>query len=533
MRKFENIIQSKITPSTNSLHLKDGALFYYNNGEWKPISSGPNAPNFVGCTEEEYNSLESKDSNTLYVINSNSGIDALYAGKNKVWKKPSNRFKGQCSLSLDNTYNLECRINNIDYDFSDKVDPETRKLDFEYDGDTIYDIQFYGDENEGYTTLESIECLPDTSKVKSMSNMLSCSDLKTINLSSIDASNVISTSYMFENCPYLQSIDLSGFDMSKVITTEAMFKGCGSLKKVDIPKGLLANVSYMDEMFYNSGLEEINTRWEDLIYFPNLLSMKDMFGNCGNLKLLDLTMDAPQLKDMSNMLSNCQNLESVYLYFYNSKPENLSGLFSNCINLRSISGRIDGSNATTMTSMYNGCRSIKHLDMSISSTNKVQDMSYMFNGCSNLVSISDIDVLNTNQVRYMTSMFQDFGSITGLVLTFDTRNVVSFSDMFKGCSKLESLTFNGDYFNMSKASCYGMFDGCTSLKNIVGSITGIHVSIDLSSCPLTRISAMVFINGLDTITTSQIITFSQVTYNTLSAEDIAIATNKGWTVAVK
>lgn len=529
MRKFENIIQSEITPNTNSLHLKDGALFYYNNGEWKPISSGPNAPNFVGCTEEEYNSLESKDSNTLYVINSNSGIDALYAGKNKVWKNP-NKFKGK--FSTDNWIYASLYINGEYYNLEDKVNPETGEFDFEYDGDTIYDIQFYGDEDEGYTTFESIECLPDTSKVKSMSNMLSCSHLKTINLSSIDASNVISTSYMFENCPYLQSIDLSGFDMSKVITTEAMFKGCWALKKVDIPKGLLANVSYMDEMFYNSGLGEINTRWEDLIYFPNLLSMKGMFGNCGNLKSLDLTMDAPQLKDMSNILNDCQNLERVYLYFYNSKPENLSGLFSNCINLSSIGGRIDGSNATTMTSMYNGCRSIKYLDMSISSTNKVQDMSYMFNGCSNLVSISDIDVLNTNQVRHMTSMFQNCGSITGLVLTFDTRNVVSFSNMFKGCSKLESLTFNGDYFNMSKANCYGMFDGCTSLKNIVGSITGIRVSIDLSSCPLTRISAMVFINGLDTITTSQIITFNQVTYNTLSAEDIAIATNKGWTVAV-
>lgn len=77
-----------------------------------------------------------------------------------------------------------------------------------------------------------------------------------------------------------------------------------------------------------------------------------------------------------------------------------------------------------------------------------------------------------------------------------------------------------------------MFDGCTSLKNVVGSITGIHFPIDLSSCPLTRVSAMVFINGLDTITTPKTITFSQTTYDTLSAEDIAIATNKGWTVAV-
>lgn len=532
MRKFENIIQSEITPSTNSLHLKDGALFYYNNGEWKPISSGPNAPNFVGYTEEEYNSLESKDSNTLYVINSNSGIDALYAGKNKVWKKPSNRFKGKF---IPGSYiPWWCiTINEREYNFEDKVNPETGEFDFEYDGDTIYDIQFCGDADDGYAPFESIEYLPDTSKVKSMSGMFQYSYLKTINLSSIDASNVISTSNMFDSCPYLQSIDLSGFDMSKVVTTEAMFKGCRLLKKVDIPQGLLVNVSYMDEMFYNSGLEEINIGRGSLEYFPNLLRIKSMFEDCGNLKSLDLSMDAPQLKDMSNILSNCQNLERAYLTVYNSKPENLSGLFSNCINLSIIGGRIDGSNATTMTSMYNGCRSIKYLNMSISNTNKVQDMSYMFNGCSSLVSILDIDVLDTNQVIYMTSMFQDCGSITGLILTFDTRNVISFSNMFKGCSKLESLKFNGDYFNMSEASCQGMFDGCTSLKNVVGSITGIHFPIDLSSCPLTRISAMVFINGLDTITTSRVITFSQVTYNTLSAEDIAIATNKGWTVAVK
>lgn len=531
MRKFENIIQSEITPSTNSLHLKDGALFYYNNGEWKPISSGPNAPNFVGYTEEEYNSLESKDSNTLYVINSNSGIDALYAGKNKVWKKPSNRFKGK--FSTTNYIYASLYINRKYYNLEDKVDPETGEFDFEYDGDTIYNIQFYGDEDEGYTTFESIECLPDTSKVESMYDMLSCSYLKTINLSSIDTSNVIDTSYMFENCPYLQSIDLSGFSMSKVITTEAMFKGCGSLKKVDIPKGLLANVSYMDEMFYNSGLEETNIGQRDLIYSPNLISTRNMFGNCRNLKSLDLAMKAPQLKDMSDMLSNCQNLERAYLYVYDAKPENLSGLFDGCTNLISIDGQINMSNTTNMVRMFSNCRSLERLFMYLSDTSKVQDMSYMFNGCSNLINLSDIGALNTNQVRYMTSMFQDCGSITGLVLTFDTRNVVSFSDMFKGCSKLESLTFNGDYFNMSKASCYGIFDGCTSLKNVVGSITGIRVSIDLSSCPLTRISAMVFINGLDTITTSQIITFSQITYNTLSAEDIAIATNKGWTVAVK
>lgn len=223
MRKFENIIQSEITPSTNSLHLKDGALFYYNNGEWKPISSGPNAPNFVGYTEEEYNSLESKDSNILYVINSNSGIDALYAGKNKVWKKPSNRFKGQCD---PNGGGLGCRINNIIYDFSDKVDPETGKFDFEYDGEEIKDfcLDGRGSMGTGGVYLQSIESLPDTSKIISAYSMFANnSSLKEFDCSCIDISNCVNTSYMFGECNALHSLDISTLDMSKVYDMSQMF----------------------------------------------------------------------------------------------------------------------------------------------------------------------------------------------------------------------------------------------------------------------------------------------------------------------
>ena len=54
--------------------------------------------------------------------------------------------------------------------------------------------------------------------------------------------------------------------------------------------------------------------------------------------------------------------------------------------------------------------------------------------------------------------------------------------------------------------------------------------LNLSDCPLTAASAMVFINGLATVTTTRTLKLSATTYDSLTNEQIAIATSKGWTV---
>lgn len=45
MKKFDNIVMSQTEPSTTSLWLKDGQLFYYDGG-WKPCGNKllPQAP---------------------------------------------------------------------------------------------------------------------------------------------------------------------------------------------------------------------------------------------------------------------------------------------------------------------------------------------------------------------------------------------------------------------------------------------------------------------------------------------------------
>ena len=74
------------------------------------------------------------------------------------------------------------------------------------------------------------------------------------------------------------------------------------------------------------------------------------------------------------------------------------------------------------------------------------------------------------------------------------------------------------------------FGTTAALTTITGVIIGMNgANISVADSPLTHDSAMVLINGL--ANSSNKITFKASTYNTLTADDIAIATAKGWTVA--
>lgn len=76
-----------------------------------------------------------------------------------------------------------------------------------------------------------------------------------------------------------------------------------------------------------------------------------------------------------------------------------------------------------------------------------------------------------------------------------------------------------------------MFTGTPSLENIVG-FPKIYISFSLSNSPhLTHDSLLVVLNTLPTVDTAQTLTLHANSKSLLSEEDIAIATEKGWTIA--
>ena len=129
-------------------------------------------------------------------------------------------------------------------------------------------------------------------------------------------------------------------------------------------------------------------------------------------------------------------------------------------------------------------------------------MRSMFNYCENLTSL-DLSNFNTSKVTDMYCMFQDSWNIASLDLSsFDFSNVKDADAMLDNCLSLTDLKFG----------------------------INLRASLDLHYCPLSHESALSVIDGLAEVERTRTVTFSEDTYNMLSAEDIKKAEDKNWKI---
>ena len=298
-------------------------------------------------------------------------------------------------------------------------------------------------------------------------------------LNFVDTSNVTDMSGMFDSCWYLTSLNLSNWVTSNVTNMRSMFKKCQALRQLDVSGWNTSNVTNMNYMF-----NECNV----------LTSLNGLSG-----------------WDVSKVTS----MESMFYYDKELRQLDVSGW--------------NTSNVTNMSGMFSSCTKLASLNLSNWVTSNVTNMRSMFSHCSGLTSL-DVSGWNTSKVTSMENMFYNCGALRQLNLSnWVTSNVTSMSYMFDRCQALTSLNLsNWDTSNVTNMSY--MFDGCPKLTTIIGPIIGISANIDLSVCPLTHDSAMVFMNGLNTVTETKTITFKSTTYETLTEAEIAAATAKGWTI---
>lgn len=150
--------------------------------------------------------------------------------------------------------------------------------------------------------------------------------------------------------------------------------------------------------------------------------------------------------------------------------------------LKTIIGieNLNTSEVKYMTSMFKECCSLTGLDLSGFNTANVEDMSFMFDGCSQLKTL-DISGFNTANVDDMGGMFSGCSQLESIdVSGFNTANVQSMDLMFEGCSQLETIDVSGfNTANLPGMRC--MFKGCHNLK-----------SIDISSFNIGKIVSEVY-----------------------------------------
>lgn len=153
---------------------------------------------------------------------------------------------------------------------------------------------------------------------------------------------------------------------------------------------------------------------------------------------------------------------------------------------------------------YTQIMGVTNLDMSLVNTHCVDSFANRFRGAGNYIQVLNLSGWDTSNATLMTGMFYGSSKLTTLYLCgWDISTITDLSDAFIGC---------------------------TALINVYGPISGIKADIDLSPCPLSYASALVFIAGLEEVEDTKTISFKSETFELLTDEDIASATSKGWSV---
>ena len=192
-----------------------------------------------------------------------------------------------------------------------------------------------------------------------------------------------------------------------------------------------------------------------------------------------------------------------------------------------------GSSDSTLGQFY-GCTNLTEITIPKAPISEVR-------GAFRLSGLTTIDLspITAPSINFETWL-QGNASTNGPVqtVTLPQCKVTMARRMFKRARALTTIIIDGvldvsEATGSSTTGAYvGMFEDAKALTTITGTIIGFsRYGVNVADSPLSHDSAMVLINGLSTTTANLKITFKASTYNTLTADDIAIATAKGWTVA--
>ena len=374
--------------------------------------------------------------------------------------------------------------------------------------------------NTSITTVVFDESFKDARPTSCYKWFYNCSNLTSINnIENLNTEEVTNMSYMFDNCSSLTSLDVSKFNTAKVTNMSFMFRGCSGLTSLDVSKFNTAEVTHMGDMFrWCSGLTSL-----DLSSFntAKVENMSVMFGGCWKLTTIYVSDDFTigKVSGSDNMFEGCNQLKGAVSYnsgktgidmanfdgyftpknitpyvkwdanakvltfkvantkeegsgvydlneganalewvgevcsdcekvvftpsFKQARPTSCRQWFLGFSQLTTIEGieNLNTEKVTDMSEMFNSCSGLKNLDLSSFNTAKVENMSYMFGGCYDLISL-DLSSFNTAKVTDMTWMFYNCQSLTTIYASdgFTTVEVSSSDGMFESCFVLEGAT---------------------------------------------------------------------------------------------
>ena len=256
----------------------------------------------------------------------------------------------------------------------------------------------------------------------------------------------------------------------------------------------------------------------------NVTNLYYMFRNCQKITTIPL-FDTSNVTNMESLFYGCKKLTTVPL-FNTSNVTNMSDMFEGCVELIEVP-HFDTSSVTNMNDMLSNCKKITTIPQF--DTRNVQNMNGMFSNCLELTTIPQLDTSNVTSIQNMFAMsgnskIYSIPKLNGSKVT----NLQTFIQLYNGTNVLTEfggLENIGQAYAVKQSANYSYFrfnlTSTTkltheSLMNVINNLYDLNLTYDVA-------------NG-GTLYTQQL-QLGSTNLAKLTAEEIAIATNKGWTVS--
>ena len=407
----------------------------------------------------------------------------------------------------------------------------------------------------------------DISKVTAINNAFTgCRALKTCIFPTNGGNGLLTAvSSMFLDCRSLEQLptNLERLNVTNVGTFSYMFNMCRRLKSIDLSEWTVEKVTNLGNFASSCyGLEYVNLSGWDV---SKVTTANSVFDSCR--KLQKLVIDGWSLDSATTLVSFHSNnhclLESDILTRINiSTVTNLSNLYTQCYSLKTvlIGDNLEGENIlTTTASMFNGCWSLEKIHMPNMHFTVPVTIDSMFSECHSLSDL-DISAWHIDALRSISSLFNNCNQLKEVDISdwvVDDGNLTiknSVNNMFnmmRSCKRIKvpfevvitngSMTYlfdntNAEYIDISGMNLVGSSN--VNVPNIAGShlvdfyppyLPAVAMKFD-NDIMISHDSLVRILNRLPTLTSAKTITLGQSNRLKLTPEEIAIATNKGWTV---
>ena len=303
------------------------------------------------------------------------------------------------------------------------------------------------------------------------------------------------------------------------------------------------NVLDFDNMFL---------RCERLTNLPNIDMSKarsavSCFGYNKSITAADITINSSLISSISRIFEYCSKLETLKITSTNSTQriqcrfiandtKNLKTAILNMPKAQDFGYCFSNSGVVSVNLGQLHKQTGENIDGVVDLANI--EYEYAFNKCPNLENVT----LDIGSVMESTSIYVNLAyafanpqspesRTAPLNITFlnaDVNVVRSFNYAFRNNTNIEVLPA----VNCTRASGLDTaFQGCTNLKEL--KFYNISRNIDLSSCTkMTRDALVEVLNNLSTVTSTKTCTLGPNNLSKLTDEDKAIATSKGWKLAL-